>query len=157
MPAPHDDAPHGAHTEGAPDDGAALLLDAASHRATINLLKDHLRTAPIRYTGHNRDANRLAHIQPLYVSFVLAHLPYLYDTYGYRMTPGKAVPGVKARVFAPFRDTWLPRALRELRAASSGVPVDQVDATAYLVKRNQQLNSDAPCVQAIVGWEPGAA
>ena len=76
MPAPHDDAPHGAHTEGAPDDGAALLLDAASHRATINLLKDHLRTAPIRYTGHNRDANRLAHIQPLYVrpSFVLAHL-----------------------------------------------------------------------------------
>ena len=40
------------------DEGVALLLDAASHGATINLLVDHLRrTAPIRYTGRSRDAN----------------------------------------------------------------------------------------------------
>ena len=100
-----------------------------------------------------RDANRLARIQPLYISFVLVHLAYLRDTYGYRMTPGKTVPGVKACIFAPFRDTWLPRALRELRAELSGVPVDKVDATAYLLKRNQRLNKNAPCMQAIVGWE----
>ena len=134
--------------------GVALLLDAASHDTTINLLKDHLRrTAPIRYTGRLHDSNRLARIQPLYISFVLAHLPYLHDTYGYRMTPGKTVPGVKACIFGPFRDIWLPHALRELRAESLGVPVDKVDTTAYLVKRNQRLNNNAPCMQAIIGWE----
>ena len=132
-----------------------LLQDCAgSDRVTIMLLKAFLRrVGRIRYTGRSRDANRLARIQPLYISFVLAHLAYLRDTYGYRMTPGKTVPGVKACIFAPFRDTWLPRALRELRAELSGVPVDKVDATAYLLKRNQRLNKNAPCMQAIVGWE----
>ena len=34
------------------------------------------------------------------------------------------------------------------------MPVDQVEETEYLYKRNQLLKTSEPCVQGVVGWEP---
>ena len=128
------------------------LVKPVPPRLLMARVKAHLRRAGrIRYTGRTHDANKLVHIMPLYTAFVCEHVDYFREMYGYEQR--RATPGQKGRIFAPFRDTWLPRALRELRAELSGVPVDKVDATAYLLKRNQRLNKNAPCMQAIVGWE----
>ena len=137
--------------------GAMLLKDCAgADRATILLLKAHLRrSGSLRYTGRVRDANKLVHILPLYTAFVLAHVEYMREMYGYELR--RATPGQKARIFAPFRDSWLPQALRELRAEANKVAVDQIEPTAYLYKKNQRLRKggakDSPCIQGVVGWE----
>ena len=119
--------------------GTMLLKDCAgADRATILLLKAFLRRAgSLRYTGRVRDANKLVHILPLYTAFVLAHVEYMREMYGYELR--RATPGQKARIFAPFRDSWLPQALRELRAEANKVAVDQIEPTAYLYKKNQRL------------------
>ena len=93
-----------------------LLKDCAgADRATIILLKAHLRRAGrIRYTGRTHDANKLVHIMPLYTAFVCEHVDYFREMYGYKLR--KNTPGQKAHIFGPFRDKWLPQALRELRA-----------------------------------------
>ena len=136
---------------------AMLLKDCVgADRVTIILLKAHLRRAgSLRYTGRARDANKLVHIMPLYTAFVLAHVEYMREMYGYELR--RATPGQKARIFAPFRDSWLPQALRELRAEANKVAVDQIEPTAYLYKKNQRLRKgdakDSPCIQGVVGWE----
>ena len=88
----------------------------------------------------------------VFESFVLAHLEFLRDTFGYKLRATK--PGQKARIFAPFRDVWLPRALRRLHAERRGVSIKSVPRTRYLYKCNQTLKkTHAPCMNAIVGWE----
>ena len=122
----------------------------------IALLKAHLRKeAKIHYTGRKTDANKLAHIKPLYVSFVLAHLDFFKDTYKYTLDHKRTEPGQKSKIFKPFRDVGLPVALRQLRAEADHVSVEQVEPTEYLYKRNQVLkNTNEPCILGVVGWEP---
>jgi adenosine/AMP kinase len=130
------------------------LLKDFDGLATIVLLKAHLqRRKLVRWTGRDRDANKLAHIKPLFVSFVCAHLDYMREAYGYKMRRGAKEPGQKAQIFAAFRDVWLPRALREMRAEVEDVAVEEVEETTYLHKRNQALTKREPCITGVVGWE----
>ena len=110
-----------------------LLKDCAgADRATIILLKADLRRAGrIRYTGRTHDANKLVHIMPLYTAFVCGHVDYFREMYGYELR--KNTPGQKAHIFGPFRDKWLPQALRELRAEENKVKVDDVEETTFLM------------------------
>ena len=73
-------------------------LQDTTGRATIILLKAHLRCAmpALRYTGRVRDANKLAHVKPIFVSFVCTHLDYMREAYGYEMRRGAREPGQKA-------------------------------------------------------------
>ena len=131
-------------------------LQDTTGRATIILLKAHLRCAmpALRYTGRVRDANKLAHVKPIFVSFVCTHLDYMREAYGYEMRRGAREPGQKAPIFAAFRDAWLPQALREIRAEMEALPVEEVEETTYLYKRNQNLaRTHEPCITGIVGWE----
>jgi hypothetical protein len=123
-----------------------LLKDCAgADRATIILLKADLRRAGrIRYTGRTHDANKLVHIMPLYTAFVCGHVDYFREMYGYELR--RDTPGQKAHIFGPFRDKWLPQALRELRAEENKVKVDDVE-------ENQRLRKNVPCIQGVVGWE----
>ena len=133
------------------------MTNVARDAATIRLLKAHLRaTARLVYTGKTTDANTLLRIKPLFVSFVCAHLDYMRDAFGYKLR--RTTPGQKAAIFAPFRDVWLPRALREMRAEDEGKPADDVEETRYRHKRNQGLSrhgqpTGEPCVQAVLGWQ----
>ena len=122
--------------------------------ATIDLLKSHIRTLGwVQYTGREHDANKMLGIMPVYVSFVRAHLEYFEKQYGYKIRRGCDAPGQKAKIFAPFRDVWLPMALRAIRAEDLNVPVSEVEETAFLYKKNQLLStSKKPCIHAIVGW-----
>ena len=133
--------------------GIMLLKDCAgADRATIILLKADLRRAGrIRYTGRTHDANKLVHIMPLYTAFVCGHVDYFREMYGYELR--RDTPGQKAHIFGPFRDKWLPQALRELRAEENKVKVDDVEETTYLYKKNQRLRKNVPCIQGVVGWE----
>ena len=127
--------------------------------STKELLKSYLRTLGIEYTGRQTDANKLLHIGPIFKGFVLANLEHYKTEHGY--SPDKGVegikpPGVKAHIFAPFRDKLLPEALQELRSEACGEIDD--GPTTYLYKRNQNLkrkgvDTGVPCIQGVVGWE----
>ena len=125
-----------------------------AHRVATVLLKAHLRRCDsIQWTGRKRDANKLLRILTIYKAFVVTHAAFMREAYGYEVRRG--APGNKAGIFALFRDVWLPRALREMRAENEKVDVDAVEPTAYLVKRNQALReTKEPCIQTVVGWEP---
>ena len=92
-------------------------------------------------------------LMPVYVSFVRAHLEYFEKQHGYKIRRGCDAPGQKAKIFAPFRDLWLPMALRAIRAEDLNVPSSEVEETAFLYKKNQLLSTTKkPCIHAIVGW-----
>ena len=106
-------------------------------RVTIILLKRHLRSVKgtpdeLVYTGKTTDANSLARLMPVFISFVLANLEYFREAHGYALRRNRTIPGQKAHIFAPFRDAWFPHALREIRAEDLGVPLDDVEETQYL-------------------------
>ena len=128
-------------------------------KVTRILLKQHLRAAnEIVYTGKTTDSNSLLHLKPLYVTFVLANLPYFREAYGYQLRRGRTEPGQKAHIWAHFRDDWLPQVLRELRAEDEGKPLDEIPETQYKYKRNQTISfkgqpTTMPCVQAVIGWQ----
>jgi hypothetical protein len=132
-----------------------LLQDCAgSDRVTIMLLKAFLRrVGRIRYTGRTNDANKLVHIMPLYTAFVCEYVDYFREMYGYKLR--KNAPGQKAHIFGPFRDKWLPQALRELRAEENKVKVEDVEETTYQCKKHQRLRKNVPCIQGVVGWAWG--
>ena len=126
-------------------------------RETTDLLKSHLRAeAKIVFTGKTTDVNTLLRLKPLYDSFVLAHTSFFKEKHGYTLIHPK--PGQKAKIFAPFRDRWLPQALQELRAEDEHTPLDETEPTRYLYKKNQCLSrhgepTGEPCVAAILGWQ----
>ena len=129
--------------------------------STKELLKSYLRSLGIEYTGRQTDANKLLHIGPIFKGFVMAHLEHYKSEHGY--SPAKDVdgfkpPGVKAHIFAPFRDTLLPEALKELRKELWARGELDDGPTVYLYKRNQNLkckgvDTGRPCIQGVVGWE----
>ena len=120
-------------------------------RYTIDLLKAHVRSLGyVQYTGIQHDPNKMLHIKGIYVSFVCAHLDYFCKNYGYTLR--RAEPGQKAKIFAPFRDEWLPVALREIRAEDTGKPVSQIEETTYKYKKNQLLSTKQGCIQGVTGW-----
>ena len=122
---------------------------------TIALLTSHLTAHPlVKYTGRKTGANEMAQIMPLFTSFVTHHLAHFKELYNYEISPQCTKPGSKTHFFGRFRDVWLPEALRQLRAEAEHVDVESIEPTVYLYKKNQNLNSDEPCVQAIQGWEP---
>ena len=117
-------------------------------RYTIDLLKAHVRSLGyVQYTGIQHDPNKMLHIKGIYVSFVCAHLDYFCKNYGYTLR--RAEPGQKAKIFAPFRDEWLPVALREIRAEDTGKPVSQIEETTYKYKKNQLLSTKQGCIQGV--------
>ena len=65
-------------------------------------------------------------------SFVLAHTAHLEEEYNYKLTCDK--PGVKADIFAFFRDRWLPHALQQLRVELRAChdEVNCTDPTTFL-------------------------
>ena len=120
-------------------------------RYTIDLLKAHVRSLGyVQHTGIQHDPNKMLHIKGIYVSFVCAHLDYFCKNYGYTLR--RAEPGQKAKIFAPFRDEWLPVALREIRAEDTGKPVSQIEETTYKYKKNQLLSTKQGCIQGVTGW-----
>ena len=133
------------------------------NRVTVILLKRHLRSLKgtpdeLVYTGKTTDANKLARLMPVFISFVLANLEYFREAHGYALCRNRTIPGQKAHIFAPFRDAWFPHALREMRAEDLGVPLDDVEETQYLYKKNQTLSRHGqsmaiPCVSAVQGWQ----
>ena len=132
-------------------------------RVTIILLKRHLRSLKntpdeLVHTGKQTDANSLVRLMPVFISFVLANLGYFREAHGYTLRRNRTIPGQKAHIFALFRDAWFPQALREIRAEDLGAPLDDVEETQYLYKKNQTLsrhgqNMAIPCVSAVQGWQ----
>ena len=62
------------------------------------LLHAHLASKNlVTYTGRSADANKLAHILPIFQSFVLAHEPFMKTSFGYVKRADQ--PGQKARIF----------------------------------------------------------
>ncbi len=59
--------------------------------------------------------------------------------------------GSKSRYYAPFRDTWLLQALREIKAEADGVPVDQVEVS-YMYKKEKLANGTSQ-PRRVKGWQ----
>ena len=121
-------------------------------REAIDLFKAWMREKrPIKYTGRTANANRLARILPLYQKFVLTHLTWFEDNFGYEQTR-KRPPGQLAHIYPFFRDHVLLTALREVVSEQRGISLDKVPPQRFMYKK-QRRGDGKTTPRSVVGWE----
>ena len=121
---------------------------------TLELLKNLLRTDkphgyPLVYMGDNGGGAMhpdRATPHPIFAAFA-AEYPELFPH-----DENSKGAGNSNKHYASFRDDRLPRALREIRAEALGVPVNDVEETEYMYKK-ELLKSGERAVRRVKGWQ----
>ena len=119
---------------------------------TVSVMKEWLlATKPVRYTGRTEGVNKLAKPLMLFRKCVADRPAFWYLEHGYTAAKNRQ-PGSKASVYPLFRQALLC-ALREMRAAQDGVPVDEVPVVQYAFKSRETLTGGDPAPRGLLGFE----
>mgnify|MGYP006090461633 CR=1 FL=1 len=120
-------------------------------REAIELFKERSKDK-LYFNGINKNANKMAHILPLFQGFVMDHADFWAINYGYRMRGDK--PGPLSSIYPLFRDTILLQALIEMRAEVAekcGVSPAKLPPVEYVMKHTPRMNG-AATPRAVQGW-----
>ena len=96
----------------------------------------------LRYTGRGVNANKMAHILPLYQGFIRNHVDFWQSNFGY--TFRGANPGPLSKTYPLFRDRILPQSLAEMRGG---------EPPKFVMKRTPRVRDGRATPRAISGWE----